>query len=140
VKRVRILVAEDHELMRDTVVRLLKQDFDVVDAVANGKALLEAAARLNPDVCVLDISMPLLNGIDAAMHLKHSHSSAKVIFLTIHNDSDSVSAGFRSGAEGYVFKIRMAADLVVAVRAVLAGRKFLSQNTLKTGETRSTSH
>jgi DNA-binding NarL/FixJ family response regulator len=127
VKRVRILVAEDHELMRDTVVRLLKQDFDVVDAVANGKALLEAAARLNPDVCVLDISMPLLNGIDAAMHLKHSHSSAKVIFLTIHNDSDSVSAGFRSGAEGYVFKIRMAADLVVAVRAVLAGRKFLSQ-------------
>lgn len=139
-KRVRILVAEDHELMRDTVVRLLKQDFDVVDAVANGKALLEAAARLNPDVCVLDISMPLLNGIDAAMHLKHSHSSAKVIFLTIHNDSDSVSAGFRSGAEGYVFKIRMAADLVVAVRAVLAGRKFLSQNTLKTGETRSTSH
>ena len=126
-KRVRILVAEDHELMRDTVVRLLKQDFDVVDAVANGKALLEAAARLNPDVCVLDISMPLLNGIDAAMHLKHSHSSAKVIFLTIHNDSDSVSAGFRSGAEGYVFKTRMAADLVVAVRAVLAGRKFLSQ-------------
>ena len=126
-KRVRILVAEDHELMRDTVVRLLKQDFDVVDAVANGKALLEAAARLNPDVCVLDISMPLLNGIDAAMHLKHSHSSAKVIFLTIHNDSDSVTAGFRSGAEGYVFKTRMAADLVVAVRAVLAGHKFLSQ-------------
>jgi DNA-binding NarL/FixJ family response regulator len=127
VKRVRILVAEDHELMRDTVVRLLKQDFDVVDAVANGKALLEAAGRLNPDVCVLDISMPLLNGIDAAMHLKHSHSSAKVIFLTIHNDSDSVSAGLRSGAEGYVFKTRMAADLVVAVREVLAGRKFLSQ-------------
>ena len=125
-KRVRILVAEDHELMRDTVVRLLKQDFDVVDAVANGKALLEAAVRLNPDVCVLDISMPLLNGIDAAMHLKHSHSSAKVIFLTIHNDSDSVSAAFRSGAEGYVFKTRMAADLVVAVREVLAGRKFLS--------------
>ena len=114
-------------MMRDTVVRLLKQDFDVVDAVANGKALLEAAARLNPDVCVLDISMPLLNGIDAAMHLKHSHSSAKVIFLTIHNDSDSVSVGFRSGAEGYVFKTRIAADLVVAVRAVLAGRKFLSQ-------------
>jgi DNA-binding NarL/FixJ family response regulator len=126
-KRVRILVAEDHELMRDTVVRLLKQDFDVVDAVANGKALLEAAVRLNPDVCVLDISMPLLNGIDAAMHLKHSHSSAKVIFLTIHNDSDSVSAAFRTGAEGYVFKTRMAADLVIAVREVLAGRKFLSQ-------------
>ena len=125
-KRVRILVAEDHELMRDTVVRLLKQDFDVVDAVANGKALLEAAVRLNPDVCVLDISMPLLNGIDAAMHLKHSHSSAQVILLTIHNDSDSVSAAFRSGAKGYVFKTRMAADLVVAVREVLAGRKFLS--------------
>ena len=70
--------------------------------------------------------MPLLNGIDAAMHLKHSHSSAQVILLTIHNDSDSVSAAFRSGAKGYVFKTRMAADLVVAVREVLAGRKFLS--------------
>ena len=74
--RARILVAEDHELMRDRVVRLLKKDFDVVDAVANGRALLEAAARLKPDVCVLDISMPLLNGIETVTCLKKSDSTA----------------------------------------------------------------
>jgi DNA-binding NarL/FixJ family response regulator len=126
VTRARILVAEDHELMRERVVRLLRRDFEVVDAVTNGEALLEAAARLKPDVCVLDISMPLLNGIETAAHLRKSSSPAKIIFLTIHNDSDSVGAAFKSGAEGYVFKTRMAADLIVAVREVLAGRTFLS--------------
>ena len=125
-QRARILVAEDHELMRDKVVRLLKRDFEVLGAVTNGEALLEAAARFKPDVCVLDISMPLLNGIEAATHLKKSDSHAKVIFLTIHSDSDSVGAAFKSGAEGYVFKTRMAADLVLAVKEVLAGRTFLS--------------
>ena len=124
--RARILVAEDHELMRDRVVRMLRRDFEVVDAVTNGEALLEAAERLKPDVCVLDISMPLLNGIETAAHLKKNSSTAKIIFLTIHNDSDSVGAAFKSGAEGYVFKTRMAADLIVAVREVLAGRTFLS--------------
>jgi DNA-binding NarL/FixJ family response regulator len=126
VTRARILVAEDHELMRDRVVRLLKREFDVVEAVENGAALLEAAVRLKPDVCVLDISMPLLSGIETLIHLKQSDSAAKVIFLTIHNDSDFVGAAFQSGAEGYVFKTRMAADLVFAVREVLAGRTFLS--------------
>lgn len=124
--RARILVAEDHELMRERVVRLLRRDFEVVDAVTNGEALLEAAERLKPDVCVLDISMPVLNGIETAAHLRKTSSPAKIIFLTIHNDSDSVGAAFKSGAEGYVFKTRMAADLVVAVREVLAGRTFLS--------------
>lgn len=124
--RARILVAEDHELMRNQVVRLLRRDFDVIEAVANGKALLEAVARLKPDVCVLDISMPKLNGIETATQLKQSNLSPKVIFLTIHNDADFVGAAFKSGAEGYVFKTRMCADLVVAVREVLAGRAFLS--------------
>ena len=124
--RARILVAEDHELMRNQVVRLLMRDFDVVEAVANGKALLEAVDRLKPDVCVLDISMPKLNGIETVTQLKQSNSSPKVIFLTIHNDADFVGAAFKSGAQGYVFKTRMCADLVVAVREVLAGRTFLS--------------
>ena len=124
--RARILVAEDHELMRDRVVRLLKREFDVVEAVENGEALLEAAVRLKPDVCVLDISMPRLSGMETLIHLKQSDSPAKVILLTIHNDSDFVGAAFKSGAEGYVFKTRMAADLVIAVREVLAGRTFLS--------------
>lgn len=126
-RRARILVAEDHKLMRQRVVSLLKREFDVVEAVANGKALLEAAALLKPDVCVLDISMPLLNGIETVVHLKQSDSTAKVIFLTIHHDSDFIGAAFKSGVEGYVFKTRMAADLILAVREVLAGRTFLSQ-------------
>lgn len=125
--RARILVAEDHKLMRDRVVSLLNPEFEVVEAVANGKALLEAAARLRPDVCVVDISMPLLNGIETVIHLKQSDSTAKVIFLTIHQDSDFVGAAFKNGVEGYVFKPRMAADLVIAIREVLAGRTFLSQ-------------
>jgi len=126
VRRARILVAEDHELMRKRVVHLLKREFEVVEAVADGRALLEAAARLKPDLCVLDISMPVLDGIQTATQLKGSDWPAKVIFLTIHTDSDFVSAAFKSGAEGYVFKDRMGADLVVAVREVLAGRRFLS--------------
>ena len=125
-KRARILVAEDHNLVRNRVVRLLNREFEVVGAVDNGPALLEAAARLKPDICVLDISMPSLSGIEAATRLKLSDSSTKVIFLTIHNDSDFVGAAFKSGAQGYVFKTRMAADLVVAVREVMAGRTFLS--------------
>ena len=125
-RRARILVAEDHELMRNKVVRLLRRDFEVLEAVTNGEALLEAAERLKPDVCVLDISMPILNGIETATHLKKSKIPSKVIFLTIHNDADFVGAAFKSGAEGYVFKTRMCADLVVAVREVLAGRAFLS--------------
>ena len=124
--RARILVAEDHELMREKVVRLLRGDFEVVAAVTNGKAVLEAAPLLNPDVCVLDISMAVLNGIETANQLKRISSPAKIIFLTIHSDSDSVGAAFKSGAVGYVFKTRMAADLIVAIKEVLAGRTFLS--------------
>ena len=124
--KARILVAEDHNLMRNRVVRLLNREFEVVGAVDNGPALLEAAARLKPDICVLDISMPSLSGIEAATRLKLNDASTKVIFLTIHNDSDFVGAAFKSGAKGYVFKTRMAADLVVAVREVMAGRTFLS--------------
>ena len=105
---------------------MLNREFEVVGAVDSGPALLEAAARLKPDICVLDISMPSLSGIEAATRLKLSDSSTKVIFLTIHNDSDFVGAAFKSGANGYVFKTRMAADLVVAVREVMAGRTFLS--------------
>jgi DNA-binding NarL/FixJ family response regulator len=119
-------VAEDHTLMRDNVVRILKREFQVLDAVADGEALLEAAARLKPDVCVLDISMPEVSGIETATRLKQSGSTAKVIFLTIHDDFDFIGAALKTGADGYVFKTRMAIDLLLAVHEVLAGRTFLS--------------
>ena len=124
--RARILVAEDHALMRKRVVRLLRGEFEVLEAVADGQALLELAARLNPDVCVLDISMPIMNGIEAAGQLRRSGSTAKIVFLTLHNDSDLVRTALKSGAEGYVVKGQMAADLPLAIREVLAGRTFLS--------------
>ncbi|HEY8226799.1 MAG TPA: response regulator transcription factor [Pyrinomonadaceae bacterium] len=119
-------MAEDHTLMRDNVVRILKSEFQVLDAVADGEALLEAAARLKPDVCVLDISMPEVSGIETATRLKQSGSTAKVIFLTIHDDFDFIGAALKTGADGYVFKTRMAIDLLLAVHEVLAGRTFLS--------------
>jgi DNA-binding NarL/FixJ family response regulator len=128
VTRARILVADDHELMRNRVVRLLKSEFNVLDAVADGQAVLEVVGRLKPDVCVLDISMPIMGGIETAARLKQSGSSAKIIFLTIHEGMDFVAAAFETGATGYVIKSRMLADLRIAIREVLAGGTFVSSS------------
>ena len=124
----RILLADDHKEMRDSVCRCLETEFDVIGAVADGTALLEAAAQLDPDVCLLDISMPNLNGIEVANKLKERGSRAKVIFLTIHEDMDFAQAALRTGASGYVIKRRMASDLQRAVREALAGRIFISSS------------
>jgi DNA-binding NarL/FixJ family response regulator len=124
VARARILVADDHEEIRKTIVHLLKQQFDVIDAVADGPAFLEAVARLKPDVCVLDISMPSMSGIEAAQRIKQSDSRIKIIFLTLHDDSDFRAAALATGAEGYVTKTKMGGHLLLAVREVLAGRTF----------------
>jgi DNA-binding NarL/FixJ family response regulator len=112
--------------MRDRAVRLLEREFEVLQPVENGEELLEAAIRLKPDLCVIDISMPMLNGIEAATRLKDSGSTAKIIFLTIHEDTDFLAAAFQAGASGYVVKPRMASDLRDAIREVLAGGKYIS--------------
>ena len=124
--RTRILLAEDHDKMRDRVKRLLERDFEVVDSVENGLALLEAASRLKPDVCVLDISMPFLNGIETATRLRQSGSTAKIVFLTIHEDVDFVQAAMETGASGFVIKRRMVSELRRAIKEALAGRIFVS--------------
>ena len=126
--RPRILLADDHKEMRDRIKRHLELEFDVVAAVENGRALLEAAARLNPDICLLDISMPVMNGIETAIQLKQSGSTAKVLFLTIHEDPDFLDAALRTGASGYVLKRRIASDLRPAIRDVLAGQMFISSS------------
>jgi len=126
VKRARILLADDHDEMRDRVKRHLEHEFEVLDSVEDGFALLEAAARLQPDVCLLDISMPILNGIETATRLKQAGSTAKVVFLTIHEDVDFLRAALRTGALGYVIKRRMVSDLRLAIREALAGRRFIS--------------
>ncbi len=126
--RPRILLADDHREMREVVTRLLEPEFEIVGAVKDGNSLLEAASALNPDLCILDITMPFVSGIEATAQLKEGPSTPKVIILTIHEDLDFVDAAFKSGASGYVVKSRMASDLLVAVKEVLAGRSFVSSS------------
>ena len=123
--RARILVADDHEEIRNTIVRLLKRQFEVLAAVGDGPTSLEAAARLKPDLCVLDISMPEMSGIEVAHRIKQTDSRIRIVFLTLHDDFDFRAAALATGAEGYVTKARMRGDLLFAVREVLAGRKFV---------------
>ncbi len=122
--RARILVADDHEEMRNIIVHLLKQQFEVLEAVGDGPAFLEAVDRLRPDLCILDISMPKMSGIEVAQRIKQSNARMKVVFLTLHDDSDFRAAALATGAEGYVTKARMGGDLLLAVKEVLAGRTF----------------
>ncbi len=124
--RTRILLADDHREMRERVVRMLANDFEVLKAVEDGQAFLEAVTELEPDLCILDISMPIVNGIEAANRLKKDGSTARVIFLTIHEDRDFAMEAMKTGASGYVVKPRLASDLRPAIREVLAGRTFIS--------------
>lgn len=112
--------------MVERVVRELEPEFDVIASVANGQAAVEAGARLAPDVLVLDISMPVLDGLQAARKIRTSGSDVPIVFLTVHEDSDFAEAAFAAGAQGYVVKSRFATDLVHAVREALAGRRFVS--------------
>jgi DNA-binding NarL/FixJ family response regulator len=124
--RVRILLADDHPDMLAVVAHLLGAIFDVVGMVGDGDSLLDAAADLQPDVLVLDISMPHLTGIEAARRLKKCGNTARIVFLTVHEDPDFVRASLATGAFGYVVKPRVGTDLVVAIREALAGRIFIS--------------
>jgi DNA-binding NarL/FixJ family response regulator len=124
VARARILVADDHEEVRNTIVHLLKRQFAVLEAVGDGPEFLEAFDRLKPDLCVLDISMPKMSGIEVANRIKQSDAKAKIVFLTLHDDFDFRAAALDTGAEGYVTKARMGGDLLLAVNEVLAGRRF----------------
>ena len=124
--KIRVLLADDHGDVLDTVARLLVPEFDVVGAVTDGYGLLSAAERLKPDVVIVDISMPILNGIEAVRRLMESGSQAQVVFLTIHESSDYVRAALATGALGYVVKPRLGVDLSVAIKEVHAGRSYLS--------------
>lgn len=124
--RARILLADDHKEMRDRVVSLLQDEFEVVGAVEDGCALMEAELRMEPDVCVVDISMPGICGIDAAAQLHARGSKTKIVVLTVYDDSDFLEAALTSGASGYVVKSRMTSDLCVAIHEALAGRMFIS--------------
>src|SRR5262245_64535378 len=125
-RRPRILLADDHRLLREAFTRLLEPDCDVVGAVADGRALLAAAPELRPDIVVLDVAMPLLNGLDAARQLKRVMPKVKVIFLTMSEDPDVAAEAFRVGASGYLLKHSAAAEVLQAVREVSRGRSYIT--------------
>ena len=124
--RPRLLLADDHAIIVDGLRHLLEPEFELIGTVADGVALVEAAKRYKPDVIVADVSMPLLNGIEAARRLKESGSSSKVIFLTMHVDVEIASAAFRAGASGYVLKTSATDTLSHAIWEALKGRQFVS--------------
>lgn len=124
--RPRVLVADDHRAMLDSLVRLLSVEFEVVGAVCDGLSVVSMAARLEPDLLVLDIAMPGLSGIAAAIRLKESGSTAKVVFVTNLHDREFVDGSLALGEVGFVVKDRLVADLLPAVRSVLAGQSFVS--------------
>ncbi len=128
--RIRVLLADDHEAMLERVAGLLKTECNVVGTVTDGQQALEAARDLKPDVLVLDISMPVLSGIETAHQLKKAGVEARIVFLTVHDDPDFAREALEAGALGYVIKPRIASDLVAAIREAYAGRLFLSPTLL----------
>jgi len=122
----RVLLADDSRSMLCEARHILEPEFHVIETVENGEDLLRAAAKADPDVVILDISMPILNGLEAARQLKRDGSKARIVFLTVHEDWEFVEASFAAGAVGYVIKPRLATDLPVAIRAALMGKTFVS--------------
>src|SRR5436309_14986431 len=125
-RRPRVLLADDHRLLREAFVKLLEPDCDVVGAVTDGRALLEAAPKLRPDVVVLDIAMPLLNGLDAARQLKRLMPEVKVIFLTVSEDPELAAEAFRAGGSGYLLKNSAASELLTSIQEVSQGRSYVT--------------
>ncbi len=131
VKRLRILIADDYAPILDLVQHLLERRFEIVGLVADGESLLDAARRLHPDVIVLDISMPLLSGLEAAGELRKSAHPPKLIFLTMHDDPLVIDKALSLGASGYVVKSRMMSDLEQAVDSAMRGEVFISPTLLQ---------
>ncbi len=123
--RPHIMIADDHAFLADACKKLLEPEFDVVATVGDGRALVRIAATLKPRVIVLDVGMPLLNGLDAGQQIKQMLPSVKLVFLTMNTDPGLAAEAFRHGASGYVLKTCAALDLIFAIREVLKGRSYL---------------
>jgi DNA-binding NarL/FixJ family response regulator len=126
VNSARILLADDHEHVLEKVKEILDSKYNIVGTVSDGQSLINAVGLLKPDVLVIDITMPILNGIEAAEQLREEGCESKIIFLTVHADPDFVRACLATGAYGYVVKARMSSDLPHAIQEALAGRIFIS--------------
>ena len=126
--KIRVLLADDHKRVLEYVCELLSADgCEVVGTVSDGQAVLDAAVKLCPDVTVLDISMPVLNGIQAASRLRQADPQAKIVFLTADQDLDICRAALETGALGYVLKAHLHKDLIPAIKHAQLSRRFVSQ-------------
>lgn len=125
-KRIRLLIADDHVMFAQGLESLLREEFELLGTAENGEELAEAALRLQPDVILVDISMPVLNGFDAVRRIRKAGCEAKIIFLTMHDDATLLSEAFRCGASGYILKQAAGEELANAIRAVAHGSNYVS--------------
>jgi DNA-binding NarL/FixJ family response regulator len=126
VAKIRVVLADDHRRIIAMVRQTLGKGFEVVGAVEDGKQAVDAVLALNPDALVIDISMPVLNGFQAAKQLRTADCRAKIIFLTVYEGADFVDEAFSAGASGYVNKSRLSTDLIPAIHEAMLGRIFIS--------------
>ena len=124
--RPRILIADDHKIVVEGLRRVLEPDFDIAGIVEDGRELVAAAERLRPDVIIADISMPMLNGVEAVHQIKKANDNIKVVFLTMHADVAYAVRAFKEGASGYVLKHSAPDELVTAIREALKGRTYVT--------------
>ena len=123
-KRVRVVIADDNPAILEQISLLIETRFDVVGRVHNGRELMEAVQRLSPSVVVADITMPEMDGIEAARRITQTYPGVKVVILSVHSESAFIDAAFQAGASGYVTKSRAFTELIPAIEAVLAGRQY----------------
>jgi len=131
VSRPRVLLADDHRMVAEGLKALLTDEFELVGIVEDGRAMVEAAERLHPDVIVADVAMPNLNGFEALARLKRSHPNIKVVFLTMHQNAAYARRAFDSGASAFVVKHAAPEELVLAIRAALNGKTFITPSLTK---------
>ena len=124
--RPRVLLADDHTLLLEAFRKLLADDCDVVGMVGDGRALVAEATKLRPDVVVVDVAMPLLNGVDAARQIKQTLPETRIVFLTMNEDPDLAAEAFRAGASGYLLKRSAASELLTAIREVVQRRSYVT--------------
>jgi len=125
-RRPRVLLADDHRMLREAFARLLEPSCDVVGTVADGRDVLTMAPELKPDIVVLDIAMPLLNGLDTARQLKRTMPDVRIIVLTVNEDPDLAAEAFRAGASSYLLKNSAASELLRAVEEAMCGRSYVT--------------
>ena len=125
--KIRVVLADDHQAIIATIRQALGDDFEIIDTVEDGQKAVDAVVQLNPDILVIDLSMPVMDGLQATRRLRNLNSPAKIVFLTMHEDRDFVEAALSAGASAYVTKARLFTDLVPAIREAVLGRVFVSQ-------------